>query len=332
MLSFVVRRLVLGLLVLAALSLASFCFFQWQANDPRQPHPPLLSQYWAWVKGLWGGASLDVLTRPAPSRLNYFLQTTMLDALGHTAVLLGLTLVIVVALSVGLALLAASRRGSLLDVALRTLSYLAWAVPAFLLALLVQLLVASVGSSRGIGPFPLAGWPGSCPTGLGINSGVLSPCPAAGTGGRYLLNVLRYVTLPAATLAVGFVGLHARYLRSALLDALDTPWITTARAKGLREPRVLVRHALRASLVTFAGALLADFGAILGSALAIDYIFQLNGLGTVFISEFPIDMGSVDPYSIEPLLLFTAILVLVSSLVADLAIFWLDPRVRAVGE
>jgi peptide/nickel transport system permease protein len=333
MLAFLVRRVVLGFLVLVVLSLGSFCFFAWQ--DPRLspvgvPHPSLLAEYWTWLKGLGGGASSDMLLyATAPTRLNRQ-PTTMLAALGHTTVLLALALALVVVLSIALSLVAASRRGSALDVTLRALSYLAWAVPAFLLALLVQVLANSVGGTRGIGSFPLAGWPGSCPTGLGVNAGILTPCPAAGTGVRYALNVARYVTLPAATLAVGFVGLHARYLRSALLEVLDAPFITTARAKGLRERTVLVRHALRASLVTFVGALLADFGAVFGSAMAVDYVFQLNGLGTVFMSEFPVDFGFVDTYSIEPVLLLTAVLIIVSSIVADLAILWLDPRVREV--
>lgn len=332
MLAFLLRRLVLGLLVLAVLSVASFCFFAWQ--DPRlnpvgTPHPSLLAEYWTWVKGLAGGASSDVLLfTSAPTRLNRQ-PTTMLAALGHTAALLTLALTLVVVFSVVLALVAASKRGSAVDVTLRALSYLVWAVPAFLLALLVQVLVNSIGGSRGIGPFPLAGWPGSCPTGLGVNAGILSPCPEAGTGVRYVLNVARYVTLPAVTLALGFVGLHSRYLRSSLLEVLDAPFVTTARAKGLRERSVLTRHALRASLVTFVGALLADFGAIFGSAMAVDYVFQLNGLGTVFVSEFPTDFGFIDTYSIEPVLLLTAVLVIFSSIVADLAIFWLDPRVRA---
>jgi peptide/nickel transport system permease protein len=332
MLAFLLRRLVLGLLVLAALSLGSFCFFAWQ--DPRlspvgAPHPSLLAEYWTWLTGLGGGASSDALLfAVAPTRLNRQ-PTTMFAALGHTTALLVLALLLVVALSVALGLVAASRRGSTVDVTLRALSYIAWAVPAFLLALLVQVLVNSVGGTRGVGPFPLAGWPGSCPTGLGVNAGVLTPCPAAGTGIRYALNVARYVTLPAVTLALGFVGLHARYLRSALLEVLDAPFVTTARAKGLRERSVLVRHALRASLVTFVGALLADFGAIFGSAMAVDFVFQLNGLGTVFVSEFPVDFGFIDTYSIEPVLLLTAVLVIVTSIVADLAIFWLDPRVRA---
>jgi peptide/nickel transport system permease protein len=332
MLAFLGRRLVLGFLVLAVLSLGSFCFFAWQ--DPRlspvgEAHPSLLALYWTWVKGLWGGASYHVLLfTAAPTRLNTQ-ATTMFAALGHTSVLLATALAIVVLLSIALALVTASRRDSALDVLLRVVTYLAWAMPAFLLALLVQVLVDTISGSRGIGPFPLAGWPGSCPTGVGVNAGTLTPCPAAGSGIRYALNVARYVTLPAATLGLGFVGLHARYLRSALLEALDAPFVTTARAKGLSERRVLVHHALRASLVTFVGAVLADFGAIFGSAMAVDYIFQLNGLGTVFISEFPTDFGSIDTYSIEPVLLLTAILVIVSSIVADLTIFWLDPRVRA---
>src|SRR6185437_9524028 len=99
-------------------------------------------------------------------------------------------------------------------------------------------------------PFPIAGWPGTCPAGIGVNSGHLTPCPGAGSGARYVLNVLRSTALPALTLAAGFVGVHARYLRSALLETLARPFITTARAKGLPERDVLTRHALRASLAT----------------------------------------------------------------------------------
>ena len=203
----------------------------------------------------------------------------MFAALGHTAALLFLTFVLVVVFSVVLALAAASRRGSLLDAVLRGLSYLAWGVPAFLLALLVQKALSSIGSSSGIGPFRLAGWPGSCPAGLGIDAGTFGECPRAGSGLTYVGSVLRYVTLPAATLAVGFVGLHARFLRSALLDTLDAPFVNVARGKGLTQGQLLRRHVLRASLATFTSAFLSDFGAIFGAAMAVDWIFELNGPG-----------------------------------------------------
>lgn len=325
----IVRRVGLGLIVLLALTCASFCFFAWLGGLGRPPGPSLLTLYWHWLIGLWGGPTLHVFSQPTTTRNFTITGVTMLQALGHSVVLLGFTLVLVVLLSVALALVAASRRGSAVDVTLRALSYLAWAVPAFLLALLVQLFVNSVGGPRGIGPFPLAGWPGNCPAGIGLNSGYLTPCPGAGSGLRYVLNVLRYATLPAGTLALGFVGLHARYLRSTLLETLGLPYVTTARAKGLPERAVLLRHAMRASLATFVGALLSDLGAILGGALAVDWVFQFNGLGTVFVSEFPVDVGSVNPYSIVPVLLLTALLVIASSAAADLSIYWLDPRTRS---
>jgi ABC-type dipeptide/oligopeptide/nickel transport system permease component len=323
--AFVARRLALGAVVLVALSCITFCFFTWEAQGGSLGS--LLSQWWTWARGVWNGPSLDVLNQPTASR-NFMDGATLNDAVRHTAILLAFTLVLVVLLSVGLAVLAAARRGSGLDVTLRALSYAAWAVPAFLLALLVQLLVNTVGGARGIGPFPLAGWPGSCPAGIGINAGRLTPCPAAGSGADYALNALRYVTLPAVTLAIGFVGLHARYLRSALLETLDAPFVTTARAKGLPERRVLVRHALRASLATFVAALLADFGAILGACFAVDYVFELNGLGTVFINQFPTGQSTVDPKSMVPALMLAALFVIVASILADATVFWLDPRAR----
>jgi peptide/nickel transport system permease protein len=335
-LAFLLRRLSLGVVVLAALSCASYCFFAWQqpagfvpGQDPAlgQASPSLLSQWWSWVRGLWGGPSFQVMKHATFTRNFTFSGPTMFDSLGHTVVLLAFTLVLVVVFAVGIALVSAARRGSALDLLLRGLSYLAWAVPAFLLALLVEALVNKFAGPRWT--LPLAGWPGQCPAAFGLNRGFLSPCAPAGTGFDYVWNVIRYTTLPALTLAVGFVGLHARYLRSALAEALEQQYVTTARAKGLPERRVLIRHALRTSLVTFSGSLLADVGAIFGAAMAVDYVFQFNGLGTLFVSAFPVDIGSVNVLVVEPLILMTAVLVIASSILSDLVVVWLDPRVRA---
>jgi peptide/nickel transport system permease protein len=189
--------------------------------------------------------------------------------------------------------------------------------------------VSALGSARGLGPFPLAGWPGLCPTGIGLNAGTLNPCPVAAGGAGYALDVLRYVTLPALALAVGFVGLHGRYLRAALAGALSAPYVTTARAKGLPERTVLFRHALRNSLATFAAVLLADFGALLGATLVIDWVFQLNGLGMLYLRELNPNVPSIDPYAVEVLLLVTAGLLILFSVLSELAVVALDPRVRA---
>jgi len=322
-----VRRLVLGVAVLFVLSFASFCFFA-SRGDTYPTGRPVLTEYWTWLKGLFNGDSLQRLTQPVPTTLNHQ-PTTMLEAVGHTALLLGGALVLVTLLSVAIAVAAATTRGSALDLLLRCFTYLAWAMPAFLLALVVQRVFYALGDSFGFGPFPLAGWPGSCPAGLGIDAGTLPNCPSAGSGLRYGANLARYMTLPILTLAIGFVGLHARYLRSALIGTLDAPFITTARAKGLSERRIVLRHALRASLVTFVAVLLADFGAIFGAAMAVDWIFELNGLGTVLVSEFPISSPSpTDTYSVQLVLLLTGGLVLLTSYLSEFAVGWLDPRMR----
>jgi peptide/nickel transport system permease protein len=311
-----VRRLGLGVVVLAGLSVASFCFFASQ-TEPYSEHA-LLPQYWTWLKGLFTGASLHP-----------FQGLTLLYAVGHTACLLAVGLAVVVVAGIAFATVAAHRRGSAVDLLLRATSYLAWGIPAFLLALLIQEGLQSVGTAHGLGPFPIAGWPGSCPAGIGIGHGTITPCPAAGTGVRFVLNVLRYVTLPALTLAAAFVGLHGRYLRSALVETLDAPFVVTARAKGLPERQVLVRHALRASLVTFASALLADFGTVLGSALAVDWLFQLHGIGWLFVYQFPTESyAPLNVYALQLLVLVIAAIVIVSSLLGELVITSLDPRLR----
>lgn len=319
--TFVVRRLGLSVVVLAGFSFLSFWFFS--SKDDRLKGHPVLPEYWRWLRH---GVGHRVFAPPVADKS---LGSLAAAALGHTMVLLIGTFVLVVVLSVLVGVVAALWRGSAVDLLLRCLSYVAWGVPAFLLALAVQVVVNAAGSGHGLGPFPLAGWPGSCPAGIGLNHGTISPCPAAGSGPIYVWNLLRYLTLPTVTLAVGFVGLHGRYLRAALLEILDAPFITTARAKGLTERRVLLRHALRVSLSAFVSALLADFGAIFGAALAVDWVFQLNGLGSMFVREFPTEsFAPIDAYSIELVLLVAGALVLLSSLLSEIALVSLDPRVR----
>lgn len=321
MFTFLARRLALAFLVLLAFSFLSFIF-----ASRFQPLRglPLLPQYWTWLRGVPSGRSL---TRGDNLGFQHErLWTALLPSLAHTLVLLALALLLVLVFAVAFATASAVTRGSAADVALRGGMYVAWAVPAFLLALIVQQVMNAIGGARGVGPFPIAGWPGYCPTGIGINAGTLTPCPAAGSGVHLVGNVLRYVTLPALVLSVAFVGLHGRHLRSSLVVALGAPFTTTARAKGLPERAVVIRHALRASLATFLAALLADFGAIFSAALAIDWIFQLNGLGSLFVKEVNPNIPTLDAYALELLLLVTGALLLAFSLLSDLVVPLLDPR------
>jgi peptide/nickel transport system permease protein len=317
--SFLGRRIVLAVLVLVAFSFVSFVLFSRLQPPPR---PEVLAQYWTWLKGVFQGKSLSSISGGfAPVDV----------ALWHTTVLLAGAFVLVVVFSVGIAMVAALRRGSVVDGLLRGTSFIAWGVPAFLIALILEQLMSTYGSPRGLGPFPIAGWPGQCPVGIGVNHGTLTPCAGGGSGLAYVLHLLTHMFFPCIALALGFVGLHSRYLRTALLETLDAPFIVTARAKGLSESRVVFRHALRASLATFSSVLISDFGAVFGAAVGVDYVFELGGLGSYFIGSFHGETGSFDLYSVEALLLVTASLVLVASIVSEIVVVALDPRVRAEG-
>ena len=132
----------------------------------------------------------------------------------------------------------------------------------------------------------VGGWPDLHP-GLRAQLGHALRLPVGRQRLHVRLERLPLPAIPGIALAAGFLGLHARHLRAGVLETMDQPYITTARAKGLSEERILVRHVLRIAIAAFISGLLADIGAIFGAALAVDVVFRLNGLGTLLISLFP---------------------------------------------
>jgi peptide/nickel transport system permease protein len=214
----------------------------------------------------------------------------LVPALEHTGLLIGESLGLVVLGSLAIGIAGATRPRSALDVLLRLVSYATWSLPAFLVALLVQ-------KAFRVAP----GWP--------------------------LHHVAVGLLVPAATLATSFIGLYARFVRSSLLVALAAPYTTTARAKGLPERLVVLRHALRNALATYVSILLLEFGSIFGAAMAVDWVFNLGGIGSLFLHT--IGGQSIDPSAVQLIVVVTAAIVLTASLLADLAVVWLDPRVHA---
>jgi glutathione transport system permease protein len=335
---FIARRLLLSLLVLLAVSYGSFVLIATQFSATCSsdytpidaPYPPLAdsvrhaTKLWLdWLRGIPSGDSFgNVCGAPVTQSLWV--------SLGHTMALLGMTLVLVLLIALVLGVLAAVRAGGLFDLGFRAFSYVAWAIPGFLLALALQSGVNTLNHS-GHEWFPLSGWPGACPYGSFECFGQESTVH----GWEHVVDVLHALVIPAVALSLAFVGLHSRYLRSSLLGVFSAPFITTARAKGLSERRVVVRHALRSSLALFTSLLLLDLGAVIGASLAVDWVFKLNGLGLLFLGTIG-GLGSqsgdgpkfLDPYAVMSLLTLTAVLVAVASLLAELVVVALDPRVR----
>ena len=134
-----------------------------------------------------------------------------------------------------------------------------------------------------------------------------------------------HLILPWTTLAVLFIGFYSRVLRSNMLDAMNEDYVRTARAKGLSEHQVRIRHVLRNSLIPIVTLFGLDFGAVVGGgAILIESIFNLNGVG-----QYAADaISNLDLPPIMAVTLFGAFFVVLFSTLVDIAYAYLDPRIR----
>ena len=124
-----------------------------------------------------------------------------------------------------------------------------------------------------------------------------------------------------------YIGLYARVLRSSLVAAQEEDYVRTARAKGLTEHRVLIRHALRTSLIAFVSLFGLDFGALVGGgALLTEVVFGLHGVGWLTYTA----LSNFDLPVIMATVMYAAFFVVLANAVVDLVYALLDPRVRHV--
>ena len=135
---------------------------------------------------------------------------------------------------------------------------------------------------------------------------------------------LRHLALPALTLGLGSSGLVTRFTRTCMLEVLRQDYITTARAKGLVEKVVLVRHALRNALIPIVTVVGLSFGSMLGGAVITEMVFNMHGMGRLILEavkrrDYPVVQGGV--------FVVTATYLMVNLLV-DLLYAWVDPRIH----
>ena len=147
--------------------------------------------------------------------------------------------------------------------------------------------------------------------------------PIGGYGAGFV-GRLAHLVLPAATLATVGIAYYSRVVRTELVDALGEDYVRTARAKGLPERQVVLRHALRNALGPLVTLIGLDLGLLLGGAVVTEYIFAWPGLGREVLQaileiDLPLILGVV---------LVSAIAIAVANLLVDLVYLWLDPRLR----
>ena len=150
--------------------------------------------------------------------------------------------------------------------------------------------------------------------------------PASGMyalyGGGDLPDLLHHLVMPATALAVVATGVVARMSRSAMLEVLRLDFIRTARAKGVRERRVIIRHALRYAIVSILPVLGLQAGFVLSGAVYIEIVFQWPGIGRMLVDA----ILTRDIMLVQGGVLFVAACYVLFNIIVDLAQLWLDPR------
>ena len=260
---------------------------------------PLPVQYLRWLGGAARGdfGTSMVQQRPVAAVLG--------EALGPTLLLTAAGYALHLLLAVATALAMAARRGRWAERVLRLGGLTLWSVPTFWLGLLLIMVVG-----RGLGWLPLGG--------------MRAPDADYLPAGARLADLLRHLTLPALTLALGtFMG-TARYLQAALDEALGQDYVTAARARGVPEDDILRRHALRNALLPLITLVGLHLPALLGGAVAVETVFAWPGMGRLAVEalwarDYPVIMAAS---------VAAAAAVVAGSLLADLLYHRADPRVR----
>ena len=250
----------------------------------------LPEQYWLFLERLGHGDLGDSLLYRVPVR-DMVIQRTPV-----TLWLLGYSTVIAMLIAVPLATLAARRKDGPVDQVVRAVPIVGLGMPAFWVGIMLILLLAAQVWKV----FPVGGYEN------GLRGHLVS------------------LFLPALTVAIGTVPLLIRSLRASLLGVLESDYVTTARAKGLPERRVLIRHALRNGIMPMITVLGINLGFLIGNTVVIEKVFALPGVGAMIYDG----ISQRDFAVVQGVTLVLASLVVLVNIAIDITYSLLDPRVR----
>jgi peptide/nickel transport system permease protein len=321
MLPFLVRRLLSAAAVVAFAATLAFALLHLAPGDPitamyadpevsesvRQHwreyygyDRPLPEQYLRYVRGVLTGQ----LGQSAP--LHRPVADVLAEALPNTLLLMGAALLGSFALGIGLGVLQAMKRGRLGDRATNVVTLFFYSVPDFWLALAMLFVFADR-----LRLFPVNGMFDA------IDYEYFTPL-------ERVLDRLHHLVLPATTLALLSAAVVARHPRSALLEVIGEDYVRTARAKGLRERTVIMRHALRNALLPVITLVGLAFPALLGGAVFVEKVFAWPGMGWVAVNA----ISAHDYPLLTACVIVGSTMVAVGGLIADVLARLVDPRLR----
>jgi peptide/nickel transport system permease protein len=263
---------------------------------------PILVQYVIWlgrlVQGDWGTSVLS--GRPV--------LRDVLVRLPVTLELIVLSMAVALAIAIPAAIIGAVKQNTWPDYAATTVAMIGVSIPEFFVGVLL-LLFFSFGLS---GLLPSSGWvylPGTCPSMV---------C------GVSLWGNMQHVLMPAIALGIGRAAILTRLLRTSMLEVIRTEYVTTARAKGVAEGRIVLKHALKNALIPTVTVMGLQVGFLIGGAIVVETLFAMPGLGTFGIDA----IFARDYQQVQGFALVTALAFVVINLLVDLTYTFLDPRIR----
>ena len=307
--SYLARRLAFSVLVVLGVALTTFLLLHAVPGNPAQAvlgehaRPAAvaaLRRQWGLSDSLpqqLGHYVADLVTLRLGDSFFYKTPVTTLigSRIGLTAALVVVASAFAVIITVPLATVAAARRDGLTDHLVRAFTVAGLGMPSFWFGIVL------------IEIFALR----------------LHALPVGGSGAG-LAGFLRSLVLPGLTAALAIVPLLVRSLRVGMIEVLDSDFVATARAKGLREPRVLIWHVARNAVIPTLTLLGLNIAFLVGSTVVVERVFALNGLGALLLDaiinrDFPV---------VQSVTLVLAVSVVVITLLTDVAAARLDPRIR----
>ncbi len=298
---FITQRLIQSAVIVVAVSIIVFLLVQASGDPaallvPEQATPedvanyrqalgldrPIYEQYVQFMGNFWLSDTVQSF------RFHQPLLPLVLQHLKFTLILAGLTIVVSGLLALPLGIIAALKRGSVLDVGIRVVAVMGQSMPSFWVAMLLMLVLAVQ-----LRLFPVSG--------LGVKNSIL----------------------PTITLAFFQMAVLLRLVRSEMLEVMSQEYIRTARAKGLPELRVTVQHALKNAAIPVITMMGLQFGALVQGAIVVEPIFAWPGLGWLLVEsitarDFPVVVAGA---------IIAAIFVTLVNLLVDILYGWLDPRI-----
>jgi peptide/nickel transport system permease protein len=315
---YVLRRILWGILLLILVSALTFVLFRilptaeparLRAGQNASPkviaelrvdlglNKPLITQFWLYMKGLFLHFDLGYSYYSGAS-----VKSLIFNRLPATLSLTIGAMIIWMAIGLPIGILSALRRRSRADRASMGVALLFISAPEYWLGLIALYLFAA-------------------------DIGQIKVFPGAGSYAGLTEDPWKWFTsliLPWLVLAAGFAAVYARVMRGSLIETMGEDYIRTARAKGLPERQVVLRHGVRAAITPILTIFALDVGVLLGGAVLVETVFEIPGIGrlnydAITHADFPIIQGTV---------LLAALFIIVANIVVDIAYAYLDPKVR----